>query len=192
METELGAYRSYLGQSTTQLELLNYRQQIELMVRENSPESKKKPEDRDFTGVIARDLPAIAQAQADVRLNLDGVSRLIETLPVFSNDLREQHEKLKSEIEASYKQLESTLKPSAEHNWRRAVQVKLALLQPLLNGVRVLVLGDAVQTRAEAQIKLLRYLEAVIRWSWRIFFVLGLTLGFIGALTKQETFGGGE
>jgi hypothetical protein len=192
IETELNSYGAYLGQSSSQLQLMTVQQQLQLILIENSPERKKKVEDRDFTAIIAQDLPAIATARSEVGVSLDSVSRLIETLPVQSADLKEQFEKLKSQIEADDKGLESVLAPSADHNWRRMLEVKLTLIRPLLNGIRVTVFGDAVQTRAEQQVKIIGFLATVTKWTWRMMIVLGLALALYGSLTEQKTLGGGE
>jgi hypothetical protein len=193
METEIGSYRTYLGQSTTQMQILESRQQLELMLRENSSRNKKEPDDqRDFTTTIARDTSAVREAMADTQVNLEDVSRLIDTLPMFSQGAREQLDGLTRKVQESNKQIESSLTPSPRHDWSRAVEVKIDVIMPLLDDASVSLLGDAVQKQAEAQIKILSFLQTVTKLCWRVLIVLGLLLVLYGYLTGQKTFGAGE
>jgi hypothetical protein len=172
-------YRTESDQSAISQQIMNLQQQIELV---KLGTGGKDPH-RDFSTLIAQDIPQSMQAKTNLDASFDSVSRLIDKFPSGANDVRSLREKVRQQIQPIDNQIADMLKPSADHDVRRFVQVKLAMMLALTEQIGVVVLGDATLTAAhrveDATEKLIRICTGVI---YGLFF-LGLALALYAALT---------
>jgi ribosomal silencing factor RsfS len=183
LETELASHRASLTEQTTQMQIIQSKQELENLMRENSHKDSKKSANLSHATTILQDTLATRQAQAMVQVDIDGLSRLIDKLAVWSANPREQLDKIKTEIAKTDRQTNDTLKPSSEDSWERAVQVKLAFVITFLNMLPVDFLGDAVINQAKGQVKILDFLVTFGRWVVRILFVVGACFTLYGIFT---------
>lgn len=177
LENELASYHSSLTAQTTQLQLLDSKQQLERLMQQNSAKNKTEA---DYSAMIMSDTASTYQAQAMVQVDIDSVSSLIEAIPFGSKKLRDQLNEISAKISENDRKAKDTLKPSSEKNWLRAVQIKLALVMTIINELPVAILGDTVITRAKRQAEILGWLISFGRWIVRILFVAAAFLTVYG------------
>jgi hypothetical protein len=189
IESELSTHRVLTAQAATQLGILQSQQLLDKLMADGSDEDKAT---RDHSMLILRDTANLRETQATLRVDLDDVSRLIDTLPMFSRNLKTQFRNLEAQIHNGDSKVQSTLEPSTITNWTRVAELKLAVVQLLMEKVKVAVFSDNVITTAKKQAEVIGWLRYFCLWCWRILFVLGLGLALYGSLTGQKVGGGSE
>jgi hypothetical protein len=178
-------FRNESGQSTISMQILITQQQIENLRLE--AEGARNDPNHDYSALIAQDTLAAQQAQTHLDVDFDSISRLIDRLPGGARDLRQQRDQMRAQMEKIDKQVKDMLKPKPDHDVWRFVQVKSAMAMALLEDLPVIVLGDAVLTRAK---RVQEAAETLIRMCARAVYVLsllGLALGLYAAVTGIKT-----
>jgi hypothetical protein len=181
-------YRIELGQSVLWL------QNLTLIQADRFKEIKQivstpLEQNRDYSDVIRHDLVVGSQALGDLNSSAGSISRFLDALPPGADDLREQLGQLRPNIEKVNRDVAQTLKPSPENNWKRAVDVKLALISVGLTEIPVAFLGDSVLTRADQVKGAAEKLYRIAQRASYFLYVLGLVLGLLGGV---KAFGGTE
>jgi hypothetical protein len=176
-------YRTELGQSTISLQVFTTQQQIEGL----KLEAERNDTHRDFSALIAQGILQAQQAQSEVDVTFDSVSRLIDKLPAGARDLRRLRDESQEQIGKTKQQVNDILKPKPEHDVRRFIEVQVAMLMTLVNGIPVTVLGDKAETAAQ---RVQEAAERVIRLCTRAIyalFFLGASLALFAAFTGSKT-----
>lgn len=181
-------YRVESGQNLISLQILIQEEQAELQRIQDLKAAGKTTED--FSALIAQDTTRAQLAQSAVNSDFDSVSRLIDALP--SSDLRAIRDKMRVSLDTINGQVTETLKPSPNHDLFRWMNVKLAMIKPLLQGIPIALLSDQalnvahrVEEATERGVHLCNVLIGFLA-------LVTFTLGMYGATTGISSEKGAE
>jgi len=178
-------FRNESGQSAISMQILTVQMQIQNLKLE--AEKGRTDPQHDYSALIAQDIIAAQQFQANLNADFDSASRLINKLPAGARDLRQQRDQVHTKIEGMNQQVNDTLKPNPKHDVWRLIDVKLAIVMTILEELPVVVLGDTALTAAQ---QVQGAAEALIRICTRALYVLGLLflgLGLYATIAGLKT-----
>jgi hypothetical protein len=182
-------FRTEEGQSTIQIQIQLIQQQIELARAQADPQ-RGNP-NRDFGPLIAQALPQSQMAIAQVNNDFDSASRLVDALPFGKKQWRAARDQVRAALEKTRPEIEDMIKPSTDHDLKRFVGVKMAMVLALLAEIPITVLADRALTAAhetqEALDKLIRFCS----WAVYCLGLLTLSLGLYAAISGIKA-GSGE
>jgi len=135
-------FRNQGAQSAVSTEFLQIREEIEnLELQKATGQNKSK---RDYSTLIAQNILATRQAQANLNADFDSLSHLIDKFPARIRDAREFRDKLKEQIDLNEKQVNEVLQRKSNRNglevesskgrgvWKRNEEKKAAPFQKKL------------------------------------------------------------
>jgi hypothetical protein len=191
IKSGMSLYRTELGMSTLTLNsiALNETNQLKEIEGIISPQVEGE---RDYSDTIRRDLVMTQQLLGDLGSSVDDVARLLDTLPPNAEDLRKQLSETRSYVSKTDEQVGNVLQPSPEHDWKRAVNVKLALISEGVAEIQVAVLGDQVLTRAQKIKDAAETIYRFLQWVVYILYAMVVILGVYAARVGIKGVGGGE
>ena len=178
-------FRNESGQSAISMQILTVQQQIQNL-KLQAEKGRTDPK-HDYSALIAQDVLAVQQFQANLNADLDSASRLIDKLPAGARDLRQQRDQVHTHVESTNQQVNDTLKPNPAHDVWRLIDVKLAIVMTVLEELPVVSLGDTALTAAQ---RVQEAAKSLIRVCTRALYVLGLLflgLGLYAAITGIKT-----
>jgi len=178
-------FRNESGQSAISMQILTVQMQIQNLKLE--AEKGRTDPQHDYSALIAQDIIAAQQFQANLNADFDSASRLSNKLPAGARDLRQQRDQVHTKIEGMNQQVNDTLEPNPKHDVWRLIDVKLAIVMTILEELPVVVLGDTALTAAQ---QVQGAAEALIRICTRALYVLGLLflgLGLYATIAGLKT-----
>jgi hypothetical protein len=181
-------YRTESGQTVISLQLLIGQEQAELQRIQDRKAAGKQS--NDFSMLIAQDITRAQQALSAVDVDFDSASRLIDALP--SRDLRKLRDDVRASMDKMNAQVTETLKPSPEHDLIRFINVKLAMVSALLQGIPIALLSDQALTVAHRVEEATEKGVQFCNWLLGSFALIILVLGMYAVNTGVHSDGGGE
>lgn len=175
-------FRNESGQSLISLQILASQEQAELLRLQEEKQAGKVKTTQDFAALIAQDTSRAQEILADVNIDFDSASRLIDAFPASAKDLRNLREQVRGPLEKMNVQVRETLKPTPEHDLSRFVAVKVAMVSTLLEVVSIAILSDTALTAAHRVQDASERLISICSRAIYFLGVLGLLLAVYAAI----------
>ncbi len=183
-------YRSELGQATISTQMLQIEGQMNAAraeaVKEAGEASNQQAGEVDYSDIIKSDLLLMQQASANLNSEMDSVSRLIGKVTFGAEDLRQQLNQIKPDIEKSNQRVAKAWKPSAKNNWVRSVDVKLVMVGTLIAELPVLMVGDRALTRIRWSEEIADRIYRFSRWVGYALYSLSILVALYAASSNPE------
>ncbi len=181
LHTELG--QSNLSLNAIHLAIVEQRREIDEI---------KKQRKRDYSAMIRTDSALAQQMLSGLNCDMGSATRLLDSVPFAVDDLRQQLNQLKPNIETVNQQMKDTLKPPERHDWTRAAELKVMIVQCAVAQIPLAVLTDQILTRAKALKAGAEKVYAIARWASTFLYISGVLLALYGLVTGHGTTGGIE
>jgi hypothetical protein len=184
VESGESLYLTQIGQSGLSAQML----QAQLQMSELKAELATQPGDasqRDYSAVIADDLLVVQQVHAELKSDVENLSRFIDKLP-SSEDLRKALDQLRPRIKKADQQVDDYTRPSTKNDLIRSVGVKLAIVTDGIQIILVAFVGDAALTRARSAKDSADKMYRLSVWLGYVLYSLGVALGLYAALSGMK------
>src|ERR1035437_2527285 len=184
VESGESLYLTQIGQSGLSAQML----QAQLQMSELKAELATQPGDasqRDYSAVIADDLLVVQQVHAELKSDVENLSRFIDKLP-SSEDLRKALDQLRPGIKKADQQVDDYTRPSTKNDLIRSVGVKLAIVTDGIQIILVAFVGDAALTRARSAKDSADKMYRLSVWLRYVLYSLGVALGLYPALSGMK------
>jgi hypothetical protein len=177
------------SQSDLYLQTLAIQHELEAIKLQNDPNIKSPK--KDFSYYISLAVSQVRGVESHIDLQFENLAHLVGTLPDIQSktQLRHMMDEAKPKIEQAKKNTEDALKVTSDHDQFRYIQIRIAEVLELLQGIQVALISDLALTEArriegvyEARTKLCTWLTYALGLSS---LVLGLFAASRG-LKKSE------
>ncbi len=186
------SYRTEQGWALVSLQtMLNVENEQHNSIKQVQTTSLEKNE-VDYSDIIRTDSTQLQNLLGDLNTSVEGTSRLLDALPGSGRELRTQLDRIKPAVDEINQHALQTLRPSPDHGWTRAADLKLMIARVGIAELPVLALGDAALTLATKTRDAADRLYWILQWTIYILFAIGIALTSYAALTGAKVVGGGN
>ena len=147
---------------------------------------------KDYTLMVMEDLGVLEQRRAQLNVDMDDMSRLLDSLPVGGKDLRKMRDDCKTFVDKTNLGVDEIKKPGQTNDGNRVIKVKLAVIPVLLAQLDVAVVGDAVLTSVKQVRDAREKVYQFCLWTGYFFYLLGFGLGLYAQLSGIGSLPGTE
>jgi hypothetical protein len=171
-------FQNQFDQSTLSLHILIAQQQLEA-AEVKTARSEPHP---DYTLSIQQAIADARQAQSQLNVDFDDVSRLIDAIPFRAGELRQLRDQLRTSVQKANETVNTMLDDKPKDDTERFVGAKVAMVTALGQELPIVVLGDLAQKTAQlVQGTIERYIK-VCNWTIYVLGLSGLGLGLYAAI----------
>jgi hypothetical protein len=183
-------YERQLGTGTLSTQIANL--QLEVIAARKKGMLSGDSKGKDYSLIVMEDLGGLEQRRSQLNLDMEDMSRLLDTLPAGPKDLRTMREGAKAFVDKTNLSLDELKKPGQTNDWNRAVRVKLGIIPVALAQIYVAVVGDSVLTRVKQVRDARKKVYQFCLWADYFFYVLGFGLGLYAQLSGLGSLPGTE
>jgi hypothetical protein len=167
------------SEGTISFQIMNLREQMELN------QAKDERASQDYSATILQDSLLARQALDILNVDFENVSQLVDKLAFVdvNGDLRRMRDQQREQVAKANKDVNEALMPSTKHDIGRMGRVKVALIEPLVYELPVVILGSSAMTTAKRVQDLIEKVRRFLTRLSYVFYVIGVGLALYANLS---------